>query len=163
MNPNSAAFAYQQSNARGASPVGQVVALYDTILRDFHRALAALEAGHVETRVFELNHALSVIGELQGVLDFEQGGEAAKSLDRFYNVTRPMILDANVSASREAILNLIELYQGVRRAWQEVERKVPAGSTPAVESSAVRKSAPTKPAIARPEPAEEPAQSRWSA
>lgn len=163
MNQDSAAFAYQQSNARGASPLGQVVALYDTILRDFHRALAAIEAGQVETRVFELNHALTVIGALQSALDFERGGDAAKVLERFYNVTRPMILGANVRASREAILNLVDLYQGVRRAWQQAERNLAAGAMQAAENSAVSKSAPANRVIAKPEPADEPAPSRWCA
>jgi len=125
MDQNSAASAYQQSIARSASAVGQVVSLYDTILRDFRRALAAIESGKVETRVFELNHALTIIGELQGVLDFQRGGEAAKSLDHFYRVTRPMILEANISASRDSLLRLIELYQGIRNAWHAVEQKLP--------------------------------------
>ena len=56
--------AYQHASAGGASPVGNIVALYDTILRDFRRALAALTVGDVETRVYELNHALTVIAHL---------------------------------------------------------------------------------------------------
>ena len=43
MNEHDSAFAYHQNTAIGASPVGQVVALYDTILRDLHRASAAVE------------------------------------------------------------------------------------------------------------------------
>ena len=64
MNDYSAVSAYQQSTARGASPVGLVVSLYDTILRDFRRALAALDSNNVELRVFELNHALTVIAHV---------------------------------------------------------------------------------------------------
>jgi flagellar biosynthetic protein FliS len=69
MANNSPASTYQQLAARGASPVGLVVSLYDTILRDFRRAQAALIAGDVEQRVFELNHALTVIAHLQSVLN----------------------------------------------------------------------------------------------
>jgi len=45
------------------------------------RALAALQDGNIETRVFELNHALLVIAHLQNVLNDEHGGEAAKHLN----------------------------------------------------------------------------------
>ena len=69
MSPNDSAFAYHQSTAFGAAALGQVIALYDTILRDFHRAMAAIGAGQIEKRVNALNHALIVVGELQGVLD----------------------------------------------------------------------------------------------
>ena len=70
--------AYRQATAFGASPVGQVVALYDALLRDLHKATTAIAAGHVESRVAAANHALTIIGELQGVLDFEHGGEPAR-------------------------------------------------------------------------------------
>jgi flagellin-specific chaperone FliS len=48
--------------------VGQVVALYDIIVRDLRRAVEAIDAKQIEARVNASNHALMVIGELQGVL-----------------------------------------------------------------------------------------------
>jgi flagellar protein FliS len=126
MANNGAASSYQQASANGASPVGLVVSLYDTILRDFRRALAAIDAGNVESRVFELNHSLTVVAHLQSVLNHEAGGQAAARLASFYNVTRAMILEANVQTSREAIQKLIELYTSLRQAWQQVEQQQPA-------------------------------------
>ena len=82
MKDSGAISAYQQSSVRGASAVGLIVALYDTILRDFRRALEAFDAGSVEARVSELNHALTVIAHLKNVLDHEKGGEAAAHFAR---------------------------------------------------------------------------------
>lgn len=124
MSRHDSAFAYHQSSAFGASAVGQVVALYDTILRDFHRAMAAIEAGQVEKRVNASNHALMVIGELQSVLDFERGGEVAHNLNNFYNVTRPMIAYASIISSCEKFQELIGMYTRMRAAWSKVERSV---------------------------------------
>ena len=126
MNEKNPVTAYQRASAAGATPVGLVVALYDTILRDFRRALEALESANVQVRVFELNHALTVIAHLQSVLDFDRGQHAAKTLDRFYNITRSLIVEANAKADRHSLLQLIELYSSLRQAWQEVDRKVPA-------------------------------------
>jgi flagellin-specific chaperone FliS len=70
MRGKDAAATYDQISAHGGSPVGMIVSLYDTILRDFRRAQVALDTGMVEARVFELNHALDVIGHLEGVLDY---------------------------------------------------------------------------------------------
>lgn len=117
--------AYQQASAHGASPVGLVLSLYDTILRDFRRADAAMAQGNVETRVFELNHALTVIAHLQSVLDFERGGDAAKRFSNFYEVTRGMILSVNVDAKRETLQKLIEMYSSMRQAWQQAESQFP--------------------------------------
>jgi len=124
MNSRDSAFAYHQSAAFGASAVGQVVALYDTILRDCHRGMAAIEAGKIEDRVNATNHALIVIGELQGVLDFERGGDVARILDSFYNVTRAMIMQASITCSREKLQEVIGMFTRLRAAWSQVERTV---------------------------------------
>jgi len=124
MSTPDSAFAYQQATAVGASAVGQVVALYDTILRDFHRAIAAIERGQIEQRVNAGNHALMVMGELQGVLNFERGGEAARRLQSFYKVTRAMTLEASVQSSREKFLELIAMFARLRAAWSKIEGTV---------------------------------------
>ncbi len=122
---------YQRASARGATPIGQIVSLYDTILRDFLRAIAAIHAGDVETRVFELNHALLVIAHLQNVLNFERGGEAAKKFEQFYGVTRGMIVEANIQATPKPIEELIDLYGGLRQAWYQVEQQSRVEQPPA--------------------------------
>ncbi len=142
MNETNAALAYQQSSARTATPVGQVVALYDTILRDLRRAKEAQGGGNVEKRVFELNHALAVIGHLRSVLDHERGGEAAKRLERFYEVTHAMILQASISPERGTTNKLIQLYSSLRQAWQVCEKQIAVGgdftlpAPPAVSAAA---------------------------
>lgn len=137
MNNRSAVSAYQQTTARGASPVGLVVSLYDTILRDFRRALAALDAGDIETRVFELNHSLTVIAHLQSVLDRDRGGEAASRFARFYELTHTMILEANVSGSRASLLKLVDLFTSVRQAWQQAELQLSANPPVNVDQAPV--------------------------
>jgi flagellar secretion chaperone FliS len=127
MNNQNAAQSYQMDTARGASPIGGVVALFDTIIRDFQRASAAIAAGNVEARVRQLNHALTVIAELQGVLDYERGGVAAARFRRFYEVTRGLIMEANIRGTDESLQELIALYTPVRQAWRTIDQRVPAG------------------------------------
>ncbi len=115
---------YSLGNAQGASSLGLVVALYDTILRDLRRASDAIAQSHIEKRTFELNHALRVIAELENVLDYEHGGKAAAQLQRFYAVTRGMILEAGVRNSREAISQLAEVFGTMRQAWHEADEKM---------------------------------------
>jgi flagellar protein FliS len=113
--------AYQQNAVQGASPVGLVVALYDTIIRDFRRAMDAMDRGDVETRVNELNHALTVIAHLKSVLDHQGGGEAASRFDHFYEVTRGMVLNANVRASKDTLAKLVDMFSSTRSAWHQAE------------------------------------------
>jgi flagellar protein FliS len=124
MNILDTAFAYQQSTASAASSVGQVVALYDRILRDLRGAIAAIGAGQIENRVNSLNHALTIIGELQGVLDFQRGGEAARNLNSFYTITRGMVTEAGVTSSVDQLQELVSMFARIRAAWTHVERTV---------------------------------------
>jgi flagellar biosynthetic protein FliS len=116
-----AAGTYRQVSAHGGSPLGMIVALYDTILRDFRRAIAAIETNDVPLRVDELNHAVRVIGHLEEILDHKRGGDAAMRFQRFYQVTRGMIVAANAQATKGAIESLVELYAPVRQAWHKIE------------------------------------------
>lgn len=132
MSPQDTAFSYHQMAAVGASPVDQVVALYDRILRDFHRGVAAVAAGEIEKRVESANHALTVIAELQSVLDFAKGEEAAQNLNNFYNVARAMVTQAGMANSPEKFKELIGMFSRMRTAWAKVAR---AEGTPQASSS----------------------------
>ncbi len=128
---NEVATLYREVSTRGSHPVGLVVKLYDAILEDLRYAMNAVAAGDVQGRTSSLNHALKVIGELQSVLDHERGGEISPLLNGFYNVTRPLILEANVHSDAPHIQKLIDLYLPLRQAWKQVEREVCAGKVQA--------------------------------
>lgn len=75
-----------------------------------------MEANDHQARIFELNHAIIVLGELQNVLDFERGGEAARRLKSFYEAARTMILEVCVAPSEQGLKRLIEIFLPVRQA-----------------------------------------------
>jgi flagellar secretion chaperone FliS len=125
---------YRQAAARGATPLGQVIVLYDTILRDFFRALAALKAGNVTARIAEMNHAVSVIGYLFSVLDHQRGGAAAAQLSQVYTTSMDMIVKANARGSIEAIEELIEIYGDLRQAWYQADQNLNSGGKAAAKA-----------------------------
>lgn len=128
MTYNIYANVYRQESAHGNHPVELVGKLFDTVLEDFRRALNAAGNGDIEARTSCLNHALQVIGELQSVLDHDRGGEVSRRLDGFYDVTRSLIVEANIHGKPQHIQRLFDLYMPVRQAWKEVERQVSAGT-----------------------------------
>lgn len=168
MNQSQIASEYRQVSARGSNPVGFVVKLYDAIVEDFRRALDAIAEGIVEHRTASLNHALLIIAELEGVLDHDRGGEIAKQLQGFYGVTRAMIVEANITASREKLLKLVGLYIPLRQAWQKVEQDVAVGKVVLpgrsdVTASQTRQNAPmAQPAVKGTAADSDGPQSGWS-
>jgi flagellar protein FliS len=114
-----------------------VVLLYDGMLTSLHRAIRAMEAGDIELRVRELNRALAVVGQLQGTLDFENGGDVAVNLNRLYDACRQAIMGASFAQIKEPLVRIAADLQIVRDAWWEADRKpsVPANAPYSSEPS----------------------------
>lgn len=107
---------------RGANPVRLVICLYEQAIDDLRRALLALEKNDIETRTREIDHALRVIGQLQGSLDKERGAEVASNLDVFYNLVRAGLVEAQFQQSASILERQISHLSLVHEAWLEVER-----------------------------------------
>jgi len=113
---------YRVVAAQGASPVGLVIQLYEQMIQDLVRAVQALEQNNTEQRTKELNHALTVLGWLQGTLDMRRGGTVAHNLLRFYTCVRARLLEAQARGSQAVLQEQISSLLEVREAWTEVER-----------------------------------------
>jgi flagellar secretion chaperone FliS len=99
-----------------------VICLYEQAIVDLRRAVMALEQGDIEARTRSINHALTVIAQLQGSLDMERGGDVARNLQQFYNSLRIGLVDAQRKQSRGILEQQISQLMLVHEAWQEVER-----------------------------------------
>ena len=145
-------FAYRESAARAATPVGRVVLLYEQAIQDLGGAVAAIANRDIEGRTQKISHALLVLGQLQACLDLDRGGEVARNLDRFYTLVKARLLDAQVKASAEILREQTDLLLSMRAAWIEVERTQ-------LEAPATRSTADAPP----PNLTQPSAPSRWRA
>jgi len=116
-----ARFLYREAAVQGANPVRLVVLLYEQMIEDIRRALAALEVGDVEERTRNLNHAMLVLGYLEATLDWDRGGQVAQSLQRFYRQIRSSLVEAQCQQSAALLEQQIAFLMQVREAWSEVE------------------------------------------
>jgi flagellar secretion chaperone FliS len=114
--------AYHEVAARGATPVGLVILLYEQAIQDLQRALVAIRDNNVEQRTREVNHALMVVGHLQGTLDLKNGGQIASNLNDFYERFKKNIMTAQAQVSPEMIRKQITDLLEIREAWVEVDR-----------------------------------------
>jgi flagellar secretion chaperone FliS len=115
---------YRKTQANGASKVGFVVALYETMIADLAGAIAAMREGDVERRSAELQHALTVLGYLQGTLDQERGSGPAQQLERFYSVMRARILEGQLRASAPILDSVIGHITEICDAWRQVDEQM---------------------------------------
>jgi len=109
-----------------------MIALFDTLVGDFRRAVEALRRDDIETRCRELNHAALVLGQLEDWLDLTNGGDSAQTLARFYVYLRSKMMQAAASKSTALLDAQIDMILHVRSAWQQLD--VSASPIPVVPS-----------------------------
>jgi len=117
--------AYRNSSIAGASPIGLMVVLFDTLAGDLRRAATAISQNDIERRCKELNHATLVIGRLESWIDLENGGESARNLSQFYACLRAKMMEASVAMSAAVLNAQIEMILQVRSAWQQLDASTP--------------------------------------
>jgi flagellar protein FliS len=133
MNPG---LYYREAAVAGASPVRLVILLYEQAMSDLRHAVAAQAEGDIEGRTREINHAIQVLGHLQGTLDREQGGKVAAILDRFYEQIRCGLIEAQCKQSMGLLEQQIAHLLQVHEAWCAVERAITSAKAEANTISA---------------------------
>jgi flagellar secretion chaperone FliS len=113
---------YRESLVRGASPVRQVILLYEQMVQDLRCAVMAIDDNRIEDRTNAINHAIVIIGHLQNKLNHKAGGEIARNLEHFYDLSRRKLIEAQCTVSKEILHEQITLLLNLRDAWTAVDR-----------------------------------------
>lgn len=144
---------YRRSSIAGASAIGLMIALFDTLAGDLRRAATALRKNDIETRCKELNHGTLVLGQLESWVDLKNGGESAQTLSRFYAYLRAKMMEAAITKSAKLLETQIDMLLHVRSALQQLDASPPQGAEMPAEGRAEQ-------AITAPAPTHEPGPER---
>jgi len=136
--------AYQKAQVQTNDQRKLILMLYDGAIRFLGTAAEKLNAGDLYGCHSNLIRAKSIIAELLSSLNFEQGGEIAKSLQHLYSYMFNELIDANLHKDASRINHVMHLLRELRVGWQSV--KPGPDSRPAVPQAA-------KPAVPVPAPA----------
>ena len=121
MSPHADEQRYLRAAIEGASSVTLVVLLYDRLMADVQRALTTMQNDQIEARCSELKHAFLILAQLEGSLDHERGGDAARNLALFYSYARGQIMQAQIKIDPAMLQELVRHFQDVKRVWQKVD------------------------------------------
>ena len=117
---------YVSDSVQTMSPGHLIVALYDRILLDLERALAAMAESDLYAAHSALIHAQEITFELLTSLDLKQWPEGA-SLADIYRHVQDMLVEANVTKNPAPVLACREALIPLRDAWREAAGLVNAG------------------------------------
>ncbi|SEG58545.1 MULTISPECIES: flagellar export chaperone FliS [Marinobacterium] len=106
--------------ANSASPHELISMLFKGALEALAKANGAIERKDVELRVKQINKASSIIVNLKGSLDFENGGEVAANLDTLYDYMVTTLMQANRENSAEKVTEVAGLLSEVFQGWAAI-------------------------------------------
>ena len=116
---------YEQTQVVTSSGVQLVVLLYDAAIQSLEMARREIQASNVREKARHLGRAIAIIGELNSVLDLEQGGEIARSLRRLYDYMLMELVEANARNNAQKLDAPLRCLGTLREAWREVASQQP--------------------------------------
>ena len=131
---NSKLAAYQSvsvhGNVAGADPHRLVLMLMDGVLERLAVARACIERGDIARKAQLLHSCVTLIGELRGSLNTQQGGALARNLSDLYEYMVRQLLRANVDSNAGLVKEVSSLLGEVRSAWVAIGPEVRLAVSP---------------------------------
>jgi flagellar protein FliS len=131
---NSKLAAYQSvsvhGNVAGADPHRLVLMLMDGVLERLVVARACIERGEIARKAQLLHSCVTLIGELRGSLNTQQGGALARNLSDLYEYMVRQLLRANVDSNISFVKEVSSLLGEVRSAWVAIGPEVRLAVSP---------------------------------
>ncbi len=85
-----------------------------------NKAKHGILAQDIEQKTIFINKTMAIVDELQGCLDFSQGGEIARNLDRIYDYFQRQLMMIIRTGDVKAIDHICTLVEEIRSAWKSV-------------------------------------------
>lgn len=111
---------YEQTQVVTSSGVQLVVLLYDGAIQSIEMARREMQAKNVREKARHLGRAIAIIGELNSVLDYEQGGDIARLLRRLYDYMMAELVEANARNNDRKLDGPLRCLSTLREAWREI-------------------------------------------
>ena len=122
--PNTAAASrYRQTEVLTTSRVQLIVLLYDSAIQAIELAGDGIARRHQPDKARFLGRAVGIVSELSSVLDFERGGEIAKSLHRLYDYMLSELTQANLHNDTSRLNGPLRCLREMRGAWHTVAQQ----------------------------------------
>jgi len=128
---NNAISTYRETRVKTASQGQLIIMLYDEAVKqlDLGLDLLSMECGgkknpaNIEKISKAILKAQEIITELTVSLDFEQGGEIAKSLFSIYTWFNKELIESNITHDVHRIMQVRNQLSELKSAWAEVASK----------------------------------------
>ena len=115
-----------------ANSVELIQMLFDGLIESMSAAKGHILHKSLEDKSKAIARASRIVLGLQGVLDFDKGGELAGNLNELYNYITRRLLHVNARNDLAALEEIHGLMTEIRSAWESVPALIPR-ATPSRE------------------------------
>lgn len=124
--------AYRETKVRTAGQGKLIVMLYDEAIKQIDTALQGMEnnSKKLDSVHNSITKAQDVITELTVSLDFDRGGEIAKTLFNLYMFFNSQLMEGNVRKDQTPVRTVRDLLAQLREAWVSISNLQVEGSSP---------------------------------
>ena len=121
MNPLDA---YVKNSVETASPIEQIIMLYDRAIVSLKDAKTNIEQKDIKAKVANITRASDIVRALDSALDFEKGGEIAQNLHLLYDFILSQLPLAHARNDVKLLDDLIEILENLKEGWEGIRSKV---------------------------------------
>ncbi len=116
--------AYVKTSVETASPVKQIVLLYDKAITLMKVTIQSIQNKDLKGKIESIYEIETIINALDSFLDFEKGGQIAENLHKIYQFILDQLIIVNAKNDIKLMEDLIEIMDILREGWEEIEKKI---------------------------------------
>ncbi len=110
---------YRQTDILTADPKRLVLMCYEGIIQNLDMAKQYYLKDDFEAKGRAIQRSLDIVNALREALNFEQGGEISRNLDRIYTFAIRHILRGDIKRNIIAFDEIIAIFRELKSAWEE--------------------------------------------
>jgi flagellar secretion chaperone FliS len=120
----SAAKTYFQTQVTTTTQGDLVIMLFDAALKFLHQAKIKIVEKNYAQKGILISKTIDILGELQGSLNAQKGGDLADSLQKLYLFCSSRLLTANLKMDTAIVDEVVQILSGVRDAFSQANAQV---------------------------------------
>jgi len=128
---------YERTSVESATKEELVVLCYEKTIQFLGQAQRYYADREYAKKGLALQKALNIINELQSSLDFENGGQIARNLDRIYAYVTQRLLLADFNMDLPVFDEAIRMLDELKQAWQHAA-SINEGAVGSAEAASAR-------------------------
>ena len=115
---------YKTTSVQSASKEKILLMLYEGCIRFMKQALVAIDKKDIAGRGINIGRAFDIVMELNNTLNFEAGGELAKSLEQLYMFVTDQLTQANIKNDKVPLEHALKTMETLYSGWVEAVEKL---------------------------------------